>query len=70
MRVITHLSIAALAFAAAGSALAAEPVACAGAFASDSSEARLIETFGKANVVTGEVDGPEGSTMLATTSPC
>ncbi len=42
-------------------------IACTGPFAADSSETRLIETFGAENVVTGEVDGPEGSTLLATT---
>ena len=42
-------------------------IKCEGAFAADSSEARLIETYGAGNVVTGEVPGPEGSTLLATT---
>jgi hypothetical protein len=46
---------------------AAAEMACAGPFAADSSERRLIETFGRDNVVTGEVPGPEGSTVLATT---
>lgn len=40
---------------------------CDGPFAADSSETRLVETFGRENVVTGEVPGPEGSTVLATT---
>lgn len=47
-------------------AMAAD-LACQGPFAGDSSEARLIESFGKDNVVTGDVPGPEGSTVLATT---
>jgi hypothetical protein len=47
-------------------AMAAE-IACDGPFAADSSAQRLIETFGKDNVVTGDVDGPEGTTVLATT---
>ena len=47
-------------------AMAAD-IACEGPFAADSSEARLIEAFGKDNVVTGDVPGPEGSTVLATT---
>lgn len=47
-------------------AMAAD-IACEGPFAADSSEARLIEAFGKENVVTGDVPGPEGSTLLATT---
>ena len=45
----------------------ATDLTCDGPFAADSSEARLIEAFGKENVVTGEVPGPEGSTVLATT---
>jgi hypothetical protein len=45
----------------------AEEIRCEGPFAADSSEARLIETFGAENVVTGEVPGPEGTTLLATT---
>nr|WP_295883415.1 hypothetical protein [uncultured Devosia sp.] len=45
----------------------AEEIACEGAFAIDSSEARLIELYGADNVVTGIVPGPEGSEMLATT---
>lgn len=44
----------------------AEEVACDGVFAIDSSEARLIETYGADNIVTGIVPGPEGSEMLAT----
>lgn len=47
-------------------AMAAD-IVCEGPFAADSSEARLIEAFGKDNVVTGDVPGPEGSTVLATT---
>jgi hypothetical protein len=45
----------------------ADEIRCEGAFAADSSEARLIEIYGKDNVVTGEVDGPEGTTIVATT---
>src|SRR5215217_5676144 len=45
-------------------ALAAE-VECRGAFAADSSAARLQAVFGDANVVTGDTDGPEGSTIHA-----
>jgi hypothetical protein len=45
----------------------ADEIKCEGAFAADGSEARLIETYGKDNVVTGDVPGPEGSTVLATT---
>jgi len=45
----------------------ADDLHCDGPFAADSSEARLVETFGRDNVVTGDVPGPEGSTVLATT---
>jgi len=45
----------------------AEEIACEGAFAIDSSAARLIEVYGAGNVVTGTVPGPEGTEMLATT---
>lgn len=46
---------------------APEEVACTGVYAADSSEARVIETFGADNVVTGIVPGPEGTEILATT---
>lgn len=55
-----------LAFCLATPALA-EEVKCEGAFAADSSAQRLEEIYGKENVVTGETDGPEGSTIIATT---
>jgi len=45
----------------------AEEIACEGAFGPDSSAARLIEIYGADNVVTGDVPGPEGSILLATT---
>ncbi|HEY4199344.1 MAG TPA: hypothetical protein VGM83_02185 [Devosiaceae bacterium] len=45
----------------------ADDIACTGPLGPDSSEAQLIATFGKDNVVTAEVDGPEGSTLLTTT---
>jgi len=45
----------------------AAEMTCDGPFAADSSEARLVEAFGRENVVTGEVPGPEGSTLVATT---
>jgi hypothetical protein len=45
----------------------AQEIECEGAFAADSSEARLIEIYGTDNVVTGIVPGPEGTEMLATT---
>lgn len=41
-------------------------IVCEGAFAIDSSEARLIEIYGADNVWTGIVPGPEGTEMLAT----
>jgi hypothetical protein len=43
-----------------------EEIACEGAFAADSSEARLIEIYGAENVWHGTVPGPEGTEMLAT----
>ncbi|SMQ59319.1 hypothetical protein SAMN06295905_0212 [Devosia lucknowensis] len=43
-----------------------EAIACEGAFAIDSSEARLIEIYGADNVWTGTVPGPEGMDMQAT----
>jgi hypothetical protein len=46
---------------------AAAQLTCDGPFAADSSEARLVETFGRDNVVTGDIPGPEGSIILATT---
>lgn len=50
----------------AGGATAAE-ISCDGVFAADSSAQKLIDTYGKDNVVTGDVPGPEGTTVLATT---
>lgn len=64
---ILRLPVALLALAGAVLPAAAAELACSGAFGPDSSEARLIETFGKENVVFGEVPGAEGETMLATT---
>ena len=43
------------------------PVDCSGVYGADTSEQRVIDTFGAENVVTGPVDGPEGSTYIATT---
>jgi hypothetical protein len=45
----------------------ADQLNCDGPFAADSSETRLVETYGRDNVVTGGIPGPEGSTILATT---
>lgn len=64
---MTRILLAALAFVAVASPVAAAEIACKGPFAADSSAARLIETYGRDNVVTGEVPGPEGSTVIATT---
>jgi hypothetical protein len=60
------LLAAALLCAWASPALSAE-VVCGGPLGPDSSEAALIAAYGADNVVTGQVDGPEGSTVLATT---
>jgi hypothetical protein len=65
-RIAAHLSAVILGCLVTTPVFAAE-LHCDGPFAADSSEARLIETFGKNNVVTGEVPGPEGSTVIATT---
>lgn len=46
---------------------AAAQISCAGPFGADATLADIEQAFGKDNVVTGEVDGPEGSTMVATT---
>jgi hypothetical protein len=46
---------------------ASEAVVCEGVFGPQSSEALLIETFGADNVVTGDLPGPEGTTLLGTT---
>lgn len=40
---------------------------CTGVFGPDSSETLLKQTYGDANVVTGQVPGAEGQDMLATT---
>jgi hypothetical protein len=45
----------------------ADQISCEGVFAAKSTLADFEEAYGKANVVTGEVDGPEGTTMVATT---
>jgi hypothetical protein len=60
------LALALLPLLAAAPALADE-MACAGALGPDTTLSKIEETYGKANVVTGEVDGPEGTTMVATT---
>ncbi len=61
-----HLLVAALAGAVSLPALA-EEVVCGGPLGADGTEAGLIDAYGKDNVVTGEVDGPEGTTIVATT---
>jgi hypothetical protein len=45
----------------------ADQIACEGVFGIDTSEARFAEVYGRENVVTGMVPGPEGTDMLATT---
>ena len=62
-----RFSLAVLALAAMTSVASAAELTCDGPLAPDSTEAALIAAYGAANVVTGEVDGPEGTTMLATT---
>ena len=46
---------------------APDEVSCSGVFGPESTEALIRETFGEDNVVTGDVPGPEGTTILATT---
>jgi hypothetical protein len=45
----------------------AEEINCEGVFKQDATLAEIEAAFGKENVVTGEVPGPEGTTMIATT---
>src|SRR5688572_16171443 len=45
----------------------AEGIGCDGVFNQNATLADFEATFGKENVVTGEVPGPEGTTMIATT---
>lgn len=44
-----------------------DEIKCEGVFGPDSTLELIETTFGKENVVTGETDGPEGSTIIATT---
>lgn len=44
----------------------ADEMSCA-TFGPDTTLAQIEQSYGKANVITGEVDGPEGTTMVATT---
>ena len=62
-----RFSFAVLALGAMSSFSSAAEVTCDGPLAPDSNEAALIAAYGADNVVTGNVDGPEGTTMLATT---
>jgi len=45
----------------------AEEIGCEGVFNQNATLADFEAAFGKENVVTGEVPGPEGTTMIATT---
>ena len=45
----------------------AEEISCEGVFREDATLADIEAAFGKDNVVTGEVPGPEGTTMISTT---
>lgn len=66
---LARLSLFALCAAFAASPVLAQdqPFDCSGVFGPDSSAALLIQTYGADNVVTGNVPGPEGMDMLATT---
>ena len=52
---------------AAGPVLAAEALTCDGTITAKTTLADLEKAYGKKNVKTGQVDGPEGTTMIATT---
>jgi len=45
----------------------ADELACSGPLGKDATLADIEAAYGKANVVTGDVPGPEGTTMIATT---
>jgi len=45
----------------------ADEIGCEGVFNQNATLQDFEKAFGKDNVVTGEVDGPEGTTMIATT---
>lgn len=61
-----RLALAALLLLSAAPAFA-EEYGCEGVFNADATLADIEAVFGKENVVTGEVPGPEGTTMIATT---
>ncbi len=61
-----RLALAALLMLSAAPAIADE-VNCEGVFNQNATLAEIETAFGKDNVVTGEVPGPEGTTMIATT---
>lgn len=61
------LIAAALLVAVAAPAVAADKLACDPAITAKTTLAELEKAYGKANVVTGETDGPEGTTIIATT---
>ena len=65
IRVIATAAIVTLSLGAAP--LLAEEIGCEGVFKQSASLADIEAAFGKDNVVTGEVPGPEGTTMIATT---
>ena len=61
-----RIALAGLMLAAVSPALAAQ-FDCEGAFHKDTTLAEIEAAFGADNVVTGEVPGPEGTTLVATT---
>jgi hypothetical protein len=54
-------------FAFAATPVFAAEIACDGVFNPNATADDFVKAYGKHNVVTGEVDGPEGTTMIATT---
>jgi hypothetical protein len=66
MSIRTAAAIAALLMLSCAPALSAE-ISCDGVFNQNATLAEIETAFGKDNVVTGEVPGPEGTTLIATT---
>ena len=62
LRALTLLSLIAL-----SAPAVADELACSGPLGKDATLADIEAAYGKANVVTGEVPGPEGTTLIATT---
>lgn len=66
MRLLGRAAFALLAAGASPAGAEENVLACEGPFAADGSEARLVAAFGKASVAFQEIDGPEGTKVMAT----